>query len=64
MEDIGKKIRAKRNEMGLSLEDVGARAGLSFKTILTIEHGRPITMLSLMAICRVLNLELIIKDKE
>jgi transcriptional regulator with XRE-family HTH domain len=64
MERIGAKIREKRNEMGFSLEEVGAKSGLSFKTVLTIEHGKAISMLSLWAICRTLNLEISIKDKE
>ena len=64
MERIGAKIREKRNEMGFSLEEVGAKSGLSSKTVLTIEHGKAISMLSLWAICRTLNLEISIKDKE
>lgn len=64
IKEVGEKIRAKRNEMGLSLEDVGARTGLSFKTVLTIEHGKAISMLSLWAICKVLNIEIWLKDKE
>lgn len=64
MNEIGRVIKAKRNAMGLSLEDVGAKSGLSFKTVLSIEHGKAITMLSLLAICRVLNLEIRLADKE
>ena len=64
MKSIGERIREKRNEMGYSLEEVGAKAGLSFKTVLTVEHGKPISMVSLMAICRVLNLELSLNEKE
>ena len=64
MKEIGRIIKSKRNAMGLSLEDVGARAHLSFKTVLSIEHGKAITMLSLLAICRVLNLEFCLVDKE
>ena len=63
MKNIGRIIRTKRNAMGLSLEDVAARAGLSFKTIITIEHGKAISMLSLWAICNALNLEVSIADK-
>ena len=58
MKHIGEIIRNKRKSMGFSLEDVGAKAGLSFKTVLAIEHGKAISMLSLWAICKVLNLEI------
>lgn len=64
MERIGEKIKEKRYAMGMSLEEVGARSGLSFKTVFHVEHGRPISMLSLWAICKTLNLEISIKDKE
>lgn len=62
MKHIGEIIKSKRKSMGYSLEDVGARAGLSFKTVLAIEHGKAISMLSLWAICKVLNLKVNISD--
>lgn len=62
MKHIGEIIRNKRLSMGYSLEDVSSRAGLSFKTVFSIEHGKAISMLSLWAICRVLNLKVNIND--
>jgi len=64
MENIGKIIRKKRLEKGLSMEKLAWSAGLTYKTVANAEKGSSITMNTLIPICDVLGLEIVIKEKE
>lgn len=64
MKSIGEIIRKKRLEKGLSMEKLAWKAGLTYKTVVNIEKGKPFTMKTLIPICDILDLEFVIKERE
>ncbi len=62
MKNIGKIIKARRLELGLSLEKVAQRADTSYKSVLNIEHGGHTTTKVLFKILDVLGLKIYISD--
>lgn len=62
--NYGKMIRARRTELGLSMEDVSKRADISIRTVYAIEKGmRKPTLTCLEAVLDVLNMKIEIKTK-
>jgi transcriptional regulator with XRE-family HTH domain len=64
MKQIGNIVREKRKSIGLSMEKVSQKAGVSYRTILAIEQGRQVTTSTLLVVLKALGLEILIKDKE
>ncbi len=62
MEEIGEKIKERRMELGWSMEYLASKLGVSYKTILNIEHGRDATTKILFAICEQLGLKFYINN--
>lgn len=64
MEKIGKTIKKKRLEMGLSQGAVASLAGITMRTEQNIEYGEACTVSCLSSVCDVLGLEIVIKEKK
>lgn len=57
--DIGRAIRARRQELGLHQADVAMQSGVSTPTVSAIENGKETARIGLvLQICRDLGLEL------
>lgn len=57
------KIKEQRKALGLSQEQVARASQLSYKSVLNLEKGQGVTFSTLMKVCKVLNLELNLKEK-
>lgn len=53
--DMGKKIKARRNELGLTIEEASSRAGVGAKTWCRYEAGESIRKDKCKGICKALN---------
>jgi len=54
--EIGRRIRIRRIDLGLSQKDLATKAGLSLRSISNIENGKDTSFKSLTMVLRVLNL--------
>lgn len=63
MELIGKKIKEKRRERGLTQEELGEKIGACYVTICNLEKGRNVSSHVLRNACKELDLELEVKEK-
>ena len=52
LEQIVQRLTLKRKKLGMSQKELAARAGISFRTIQSIEAGGNCTILSLLAVIR------------
>lgn len=55
---IGQKIKARREQLGMSQRELADKTGMKQPNISAIEHGRMPTILTLEKICRVLGLKM------
>lgn len=60
---LGKIIQEERLKLGLSIEKVSRDACVTRKTIYNMEHGKPVTMGTVIRVCDVLGMEVVIEDK-
>lgn len=63
-EYIGKIIKSKKEELGLSRYELERRSGISYNQIMNIERGESTTTRVLDKLFDLLGLEVIIRDKE
>lgn len=54
--EIGRRIRIRRIDLGLSQYDLAVKTGLSLRSISNIENGKETSFKSIVMILRVLNL--------
>ena len=54
-EDLGKKIKVRRNELRLTIEEAASRAGVGVKTWCRYESGGSIRKDKCKGICKALN---------
>ena len=65
LETIGAKIKAIRNDYGLSLRDLASKVGITYQSLNWIENGRYNTGIgNIYRILDALNCEIIIKKKD
>lgn len=64
MKEIGKKIRERREELGITQGFIAKKTGVTTRSIYNVEQGKDSTTLVVAKICEVLGMELIVKDKE
>lgn len=64
MENISEIIKAKRLRAGLSQKRLASKAGVALRTLQSFEYNNQGSLRCLSAICSVLDLDIIIKDKE
>ena len=65
LETIGAKIKAIRNDYGLSLRDLASKVGITYQSLNRIENGRYNTGIdNIYRILDALNCEIIIKKKD
>lgn len=65
LEIIGAKIKAIRNDYGLSLREVADKAGITYQSLNLIENGKCNTgIINLYKIARALNCEIVINKKQ
>lgn len=64
MERISKIIREVRLAKGYTQERLAVKAGITTRTLLSMEGGKACNMGSFLAICDALGLDVIIKEKE
>ena len=53
--ELGRKIRSRRNELGLTIEDAASKAGVGTKTWSRYESGESIRRDKILHICKTLN---------
>ena len=53
--ELGLKIRTRRNELGLTIEDAASRAGVGTKTWSRYEAGESIRRDKILPVCKTLN---------
>ena len=63
-EYIGKIVKSKKEELGLSRYELERRSGISYNQIMNIERGKSTTTRILDKLFDLLGLEVIIRDKE
>ena len=63
-EYIGKIVKSKKEELGLSRYELERRSGISYNQIMNIERGESTTTRILDKLFDLLGLEVIIRDKE
>lgn len=63
-EYIGKIVKRKKEELGLSRYELERRSGISYNQIMNIERGESTTTRILDKLFDLLGLEVIIRDKE
>lgn len=54
--EIGRRIRARRIDLGLNQKDLATKAGLSLRSVSNIENGKETSLKSLTMVLRVFNL--------
>ncbi len=54
--ELGRRLKRKRLEMNLSQDQVSERSGISRRTVTNTENGKGCSLLTLIALCRSLNL--------
>ncbi len=59
---IKDELRKRRNELGLSQTEVGKRMGVTYTTICNIENGKSCTLDNFVNLCKVLGLEIVLKN--
>lgn len=61
---IAEKIRIRRVILGLTLEEVAEKAGACYKSVWSLEKGKPTAMRLFLNVCSVLGLQISLKNKE
>jgi len=56
VQEIGKRIKAYRMEKRFTQQELAIRAGVSLFTVAKIEQGKPVSVITLLAVLRVLRL--------
>lgn len=64
MERISKIIREVRLAKGYTQERLAVKAGITTRTLLSMEGGKACNIYSLLAICDALGLDIIIREKK
>jgi len=66
VQEIGKRIKTYRIDKRYTQQDLAIRAGVSLFTLAKIEQGKPVSIIMLLAVLRVLrlldNLEMLLPD--
>ena len=62
--ELAKKIRARRNELGLTIEEAARRADVGIKTWCRYEAGEPIRQDKCKGVCKALNWKLLPAEDE
>lgn len=66
--EIGKRIKARRISFSLTQEEISLRSGVSLRTIIEMEKGKNVSLLSLIPVLKVLklsdNLELLVSENK
>lgn len=61
METIARTIHQRRKDLRLSKTFVSKTAGITIQSLWNIERGKPCSVQSLLAVCRVLDLQIELK---
>lgn len=64
MELIFKTIKEKRKKLGLSQKELGKKVGVCYISICNLERGLNVSTHLLRGVCKELDLELLVKEKE
>lgn len=64
MELIGKKIKEKRKERNMTQSQLGEKVDACYVSICNLEKGRNVSTHLLRDVCKELDLEVSVKDKE
>jgi DNA-binding XRE family transcriptional regulator len=63
MKDLGKVVKERRIEMGMTQSDVARRANITYQTVLNMEKGKFTILHTMESVLGALNLQLVITDK-